>query len=217
MNEENIVNDVYIGRQPILDINSKIVAYEILYRQNKLLNYCANDLDGFKMTANVLSIALNNIGVNKLIGNKIGLINVDESLLNHSIINNIPKEKFYLEILETTEITDNVISKIDELANRGYTFVLDDFTFTKENFEKYKILFPRIKYIKVDLQENSMANMKLIVKNLNKFGLRFLAEKLKQKRNLKSLKVWDMNFFKDTFLPNLTYWKQKSLIQQKLK
>ncbi len=188
MDNNYVMDDVYIGRQPILDIDSNIVAYEILYRQNKIFNYCDSDLDGFEITAKVLSIALNNIGVNKLIDNKRGLINVDESLLNHSIINNIPKEKFYLELLESTKITDTLITKIDELINEGYIFILDDFTFSKENFEKYKILFPRIKYIKADLQTNSMTNMELIVKNLSKFDIRFLAEKVETKEEFEKLK-----------------------------
>ena len=188
MDNNYVMDDVYIGRQPVLDIDNNIVAYEILYRQNKIFNYCDTDLDRFEITAKVLSIALNNIGVNKLIDNKRGLINVDESLLNHSIINNIPKEKFYLELLESTKITDTLITKIDELIAEGYIFILDDFTFNKENFEKYKILFPRIKYIKADLQTNSMANMELIVKSLSKFDIRFLAEKVETKEEFEKLK-----------------------------
>ena len=187
MDDNFVVDDVYIGRQPILDKDNNIVAYDILYRQNKIFNYCDSDLDNFEITAKVLSIALNNIGVNKLIDDKIGLINVNEALLNHSIINNIPSDKFYLELLESTDITDTLIAKIDEMIDDGYIFVLDDFTFNKNNFEKYKILFPRIKYIKADLQTNSMANMELIVKNLKKFDIKFVAEKVETKEEFEKL------------------------------
>ncbi len=188
MDDSFIVDDVYIGRQPILDRDNNIVAYDILYRQNKIFNYCDSGLDNFEITAKVLSIALNNIGVNKLIDNKIGLINVNESLLNHSIINNIPSDKFYLQLLKSTTITDSLIKKIDKLRDDGYIFVLDDFTFSKENIKKYKILFPRIKYIKADLQTNSMTNMELIVKNLKQFNIEFLAEKVETKEEFERLK-----------------------------
>ena len=188
MDNNFIVDDVYIGRQPILDRDNNIVAYDILYRQSKVFNYCESGLDNFEITAKVLSIALNNIGINKLVDNKKGLINVDEALLNHSIINNIPSDKFYLELLESTDITNSLIDKMDELIGEGYIFVLDDFTFSKDNFEKYKILFSRVKYIKVDLQTNSMANMELIVKNLKRFDLKFLAEKVETKEEFEALK-----------------------------
>ncbi len=188
MDNNFVMDDVYIGRQPVLDIDSNIVAYEVLYRQNRIFNYCDSDLDKFEITAKVLSIALNNIGINKLIDDKRGLINVDESLLNHSIINNIPKEKFYLELLESIKITDTLISKMDKLIDEGYIFILDDFTFNKKNLEKYKLLFPRIRYIKADLQTNSMANMELIVKSLSKFDIRFLAEKVETKEEFEKLK-----------------------------
>ena len=188
MDNNFIIDDVYIGRQPILDRDSNIVAYDILYRQSKVFNYCDSRLDDFEITAKVLSIALNNIGVNKLVDDKKGLINVDETLLNHSIIDNIPSDKFYLELLESTDITSTLVEKMDELINAGYVFVLDDFTFSKDNFEKYKILFSRVKYIKVDLQTNSMANMELIVKNLKKFDIKFLAEKVETKEEFEKLK-----------------------------
>lgn len=194
--EKNFVTDnVYIGRQPVLDKDSNIVAYEILYRQNKVFNFCDSELDNFELTAKVLSIALNNIGVNKLINNKRGLINVNESLLNHSIIENIPKEKFYLELLESTKITDTLINKMDELVKEGYIFVLDDFTFSKNNFKKYKVLFPRIRYIKADLQTNSMSNMEQIVKHLSKFDIRFLAEKVETKEEFEQLKKMGYELF----------------------
>jgi len=191
--DNNLINDdVYIGRQPILDIRNNIVAYEILYRQSKLFNYCDTHLDGFETTAKVLSIALNNIGTNKLIDNKRGLINVNEAFLNHSIINNIPKEKFYLEIVKSIHITDTLIEKIDNLIDKGYVFALDDFTYNKENFEKYKILFSKIKYIKANLQTNSMLNMGLIVKRLSNFDIKFIAERVETKEEYDKLK--DMGY-----------------------
>ncbi len=183
-----VADDVYIGRQPILDRDSNIVAYDILYRQSKVFNYCDRTLDNFDITAKVLSIALNNIGINKLVDDKKGLINVNESLLYHSIINNVPSDKFYLELLESTHITNSLIEKMDELIDTGYVFVLDDFTFSKNNFEKYKILFPRVKYIKADLQTNSMTNMEQIVKNLKKFDIKFVAEKVETKEEFEKLK-----------------------------
>ncbi len=193
------IDDVYIGRQPILDRDSNIVAYEILYRNKKTFNYCESKLDDFEITTKVLSIALNNIGADKLTDRKKGLINVNESILNHDLIKNIPKEKFYLEILETTKISDSLIQRIDELIKEGYSFVLDDFTFSKENLEKYKILFPRIKYIKADVKENSMENMEMIIKSLKKLGIKFLAEKVETVEEYEQLKNMGYTFFQGYF------------------
>ncbi len=216
MDSNFVIDDVYIGRQPILDKDNNIVAYEILYRQNKIFNYYDNELDGFETTAKVLSIALNNIGVNKLINNKRGLINIDESFLNHRIINNIPKEKFYLELLETIEITDTLINKIDKLIKEGYIFVLDDFTFNRKNFKKYKILFPRIKYIKADLQTNSMANMEQIIKSLSKFDIRFLAEKVETKDEFEKLKNMGYELFQGYYFSKPAILTTKKLDPSKI-
>ncbi len=216
MENHIVVDDVYIGRQPILDKESNIVAYEILYRKNKIFNFCDSKLDDFELTANVLSIALNNIGVNKLIDNKRGFINVNETLLNHSIIENIPKEKFYLELLDTAKITDTLIGKMDELIKDGYIFVLDDFTFSKDNFEKYKVLFPRVKYIKADLQTNSMHNMEQIIKHLNKFNIRFLAEKVETKQEFEQLKKMGYELFQGYYFSKPDILKTKKLDPSKV-
>ena len=211
-----IVDDVFIGRQPILNQKSEIVAYEILYRNSDIFNHCDSDMDNFDTTAKVLSIALNNIGVAKLLNNKKGLINVNEDLLNHSIIKNIPKEKFYLEILETTKITNILIDKIDELKNEGYSFLLDDFSFSKENFEKYKQLFPRIKYIKVDLKENSMEQMELIIKQLSKFDIKFLAEKVETYEDFEKLKNMGYELFQGYYFARPTILSTRKIDPSKI-
>ena len=205
------MDDIYIGRQPILDKNNKIIAYEILYRYNKLFNYCHIDnSENFNATAKVLSTILNSIGINKLINGKIGFINVDTSMINNEIITNLPKEKFCLEILEADQIDNQFIQKIDELIELGYEFTLDDFVYNKKNIQKYKLLFPKIKYLKVDLQANSMINMQRVVKQLGKYDIKFLAEKVETKEDFEKLRDIGYEYFQGFYFakPNILATKK---------
>ena len=200
------MDNVYIGRQPILDKNDKVIAYEILCRQCNLLNYCSTDAsENFSTTAKVLSTILNNIGVNKLIDDKIGFINVDESMIISDVITNTPKERFCLEILETDEINSQFIEKIDKLAKIGYEFALDDFVYNRKNLQKYTPLFPRLKYLKVDLQANSMINMQRVIKQLNQYDIKFLAEKVETKEEFEELKRIGYEYFQGYYFakPNI--------------
>lgn len=58
------MTNALIGRQPILDRNGDIVAYELLFRSGSS-NHAAVT-DNTLATASVLSNALNSIGLNRL-------------------------------------------------------------------------------------------------------------------------------------------------------
>jgi len=215
--KNDFVNDeVYLGRQPILNQKSEIVGYEILYRSNDLFNYYEGDLDDFESTVKVLSVALNNIGIDKLLDNKIGFLNVSEDLLNHNIMENIPKDKFYLEILENIKISQRLLDKIDEYIKEGYSFVLDDFVYNKENLKKYEPLFKRICCLKADLQKNSLENMRHIIEDLKHYDMKFIAEKVETYEDFEHLKDMGYKFFQGYYFAKPTIITTKKIDPSKL-
>ena len=56
-NEEKKENEIFIGRQPILNRLKKTFGYELLLRRSTI--QCANVTDNLKATANVMVNALN--------------------------------------------------------------------------------------------------------------------------------------------------------------
>ena len=62
-------NSIYIGRQPILDREGNIFAYEILYRSNCKNKY-PSTMNSVEATAKVIHTTLNNVGVKKLLDGK---------------------------------------------------------------------------------------------------------------------------------------------------
>ena len=106
-NEEKKENEIFIGRQPILNRLKKTFGYELLFRRSTI--QCANVTDNLKATANVMVNALNNIGMSKLIGNKKGFINVDEQVLASGVTDLLPNKITVFELLETVKIDDTVI------------------------------------------------------------------------------------------------------------
>ena len=105
--DEEKENQIFIGRQPILNRLKKTFGYELLFRRSTI--QCANVTDNMKATANVMVNALNNIGISKLIGNKKGFINVDEQVLTSGVTDLLPNKITVFELLETVEINDTVI------------------------------------------------------------------------------------------------------------
>ena len=114
----------FVGRQPILDEEGKIFAYELLFRSSD--NGKDGAKDSMKATANVLLNAVNYIGLNKLINTKKAFITVDKDFLIGEVIDTIPKDRFVIEILETVIVDDYLCERIAALKEDGYSFAIDD-------------------------------------------------------------------------------------------
>jgi EAL and modified HD-GYP domain-containing signal transduction protein len=139
--------EIFIGRQPILDRDQQLFAYELLFRSGNKQN-AANVDDNMAATASVLNHAFAELGVEQALGPYKGFINCDEGLLLSDILEVLPTDKIVLEILETVEVTPQIVERCQELKARGFTLALDDFV----NYEdKFRPLLDLIEVVKVDL------------------------------------------------------------------
>jgi len=139
------LNKVFVGRQPILNRGKKIFGYELLFRNSVVSD--ADVLNNIKATATVIVNTLNNIGLKRLIGEKKGFINVDAEILESGILDLLPKENLVLEILETVELTNNIVELCKKLRINGYQLALDDFIYC----EPLSPAMRTANYIKIDL------------------------------------------------------------------
>jgi c-di-GMP phosphodiesterase len=170
---------IYIGRQPILDRDEKLFAYELLFRTAGAQS--AVILDDVKATARVLVNTLNNIGIDKLLAGKLGFINFNEQMLIDEVLEILPKDKFMLEILEFSEVDDALVERVKSLKEDGYQFAIDDFIFTQEMIKRFRPLFPHITLIKVDVLEMSHEKLRQNTPILKQLGVKLLAEKVEDR------------------------------------
>jgi EAL and modified HD-GYP domain-containing signal transduction protein len=166
------VNDVYIGRQPILDRTKTIFGYELLFRNGQTSK--AEVVSNIKATASVMVNALNNIGIQRLIGDRKGFVNVDREILASGLIDLLPKDSTILEILETVEVTEELVDLCAKLRHVGYHFALDDFVFT----EAHVPLFEVARYVKIDIMATPREALAELSHAMRKRGLSLLAEKV---------------------------------------
>jgi EAL and modified HD-GYP domain-containing signal transduction protein len=167
---------IYLGRQPILDRNKKIVAYEILYR--KTLEAFARIEDENQATSRVIINIFNNIGIKNLTGNKKAFINVNVELLFYDIFEFIPPNNIVIEILEDTPVDNKVIERVKKIKDLGFELALDDFIET----EHTKKLIPYVDYVKVDVLETKGEQLKRVAEILKKKNKKLVAEKVENHR-----------------------------------
>lgn len=121
------MRQVFVGRQPILDKANRKFGYELLFRASGSADR-NTATDGDATTAQVLTRASTDIGLDELIGDKIGFINLSKHYLeNPDLVMVLPQSRVHLEVLEDVPPTPNVIAGVRRLVDAGYTIVLDDF------------------------------------------------------------------------------------------
>lgn len=172
-----VESPAYLARQPILDSHQGIFAYELLFRDSPD-NKTALIRNGVRETAQVLENVLNNFGLSRLVGNHKAFINCSREMLLDNIFSPLDSDRFVLEILESVDADDTVVSVVKKYHERGYEFALDDVIFDAENLKRLEPFFPYVKYVKLDLIENSAEALKAAVPYFKERGMVLLAEKV---------------------------------------
>jgi len=166
--------EIFIGRQPILDRQQQLFAYELLFRSSKQKN-SAEVFDNLAATASVIMHAFADLGVEAALGPYKGFINCDENLLLSDMLEALPSDKIVLEVLETVDVTPQIVERCTELKARGFTIALDDFV----KFEdKFKPLLDLVEIVKVDIMPLNQSELVEATKALKQWPLMLLAEKV---------------------------------------
>jgi c-di-GMP phosphodiesterase len=166
------VREFFLARQPILNRDQDLVAYELLFRSAAAGP--ANVTDDLSATASVIAHA-SELGMENVIGASLGYINVDAAVLMSDFVQFLPKEKVILEILETVEVTSHVVDRVRELAQAGYRFALDDVIAESDGMH---MLLPLVDVVKVDINEMTFDNLSRLSVRIRAANKKLLAEKV---------------------------------------
>ena len=167
------VDTICIARQPILDRNKKLVAYELLFRL--LDGHAAPPAGGLQITLSVIHNVLHGMGIEAVLGGLPGFINVDADFLMSDLVETLPTGQLVLEVLETVDPTSRLVKRIRELKRRGFKFALDDYVGDEA---RYAELLPEMDVFKVDLVGVPAGDFDKVVRALRRYTGRLLAEKV---------------------------------------
>ena len=118
--------EVYIARQPILDVTGRVAGYELLFRNNATdQQFCGNP---DQATASVISDVMSVFDFDALTHGQLAFINVTRGMLVGGVPPALPPHRVVLEILEDIVVDQEVIDACCALKRAGYRLALDDFT-----------------------------------------------------------------------------------------
>lgn len=194
-----------LGRQPILNRNEELVAYELLFRSTG--TQTANVTDASQATASVIINTLIGFGIEDILGKYKGFINLELELLMDDSLHILPREQIVIELLETLQVTDELVERCRSLNNSGFTLALDDHEYSPAYHELYEI----VDIIKVDLMQSPLERLAEMVKQFEPYPLQLLAEKVETQEEFKSCLDLGFDLFQGYYFAKPSVMKKKKM------
>lgn len=166
--------DIFVARQPIFDRQDRLVAYELLYRQNPAENFVNGSVSSTQMANDTLVRSLLTMGLERVTGGKTAFVNVNREVLLDNPFDILDPQSVVIELLESIACDDEVERACTSLVRRGYTLALDDFAYDPS----YDPLLRLAQIAKVDVLDRPLAELRTVTEELRPFQLRCLAERV---------------------------------------
>lgn len=182
--------NAYLARQPIVDGNHQLVAYELLFRDAPHAA-AAHIEDAAAAGIDIISNTLCNMGTEWLLKGKLAFINMDTQLLMSDFSTLLPPDKVVLEVLETVEVTPEVLERLKSFKQAGFRLALDDYVHTPERAD----LLPLADYVKLDVLAHPAEGIINTVKAARKHGVKLLAEKVEKREQFEQYKQLGFEYF----------------------
>lgn len=180
---------IFIGRQPIVDRERRLVAFELLFRTSDGDACVENPVTA---TAHVIVNAFTEFGVRDTLGPHRGYINVDRELLMSDLVAVLPPNRIVLELLETLQPDAAVIQRCRELRAAGFRLALDDVVALDDRVAQ---LLPHVDIVKLDVIDLAEAQLARLVAELSREPLVLLAEKVETRERAQQCLELGFHFF----------------------
>ena len=172
------MTDVFLARQPILDRQQTVIAYELLYRDGDVDE--AHVSDGEAATAQLALNALTEIGLDRVVGDRPAWINVTREFLLRGLAYSLPKARVVLELAEDGAVDQKLLDLLGELKGSGYTLALDHFCSGGEHDR----LLDLAEIVKLDLGALGPDGLAREAAKLKPTGVRLVTEKVETHEDL---------------------------------
>ncbi len=184
-----------MGRQPLFDRRLDVVGYEILLR-------CAPDpkllagTDDNRATSDAIINTFTDMDLEGILGGKRAMINLTRDLILEGIPTLLPPERVIVEVVETSNVDDRLVTALHRLRSQGYSIALDDWI----SFSKLRPLLPIADIVKIDIQQFEPNRLVAEVGWLKTFGAQLVAQNVQTYAELRRCREMDFDYFQGFFL-----------------
>ncbi|NQZ22898.1 MAG: HDOD domain-containing protein [Colwellia sp.] len=196
----------YAARQPILDKDKNLFAYELLFRDS--IDNVFPEIDGDEATTKMIEASKFNLGIGEFTANKPAFINFTLETLSLGYAKMLSPEEVVVEILETVKPGKKLLAICKDLSDQGYTLALDDYVHKKV----WTHFYPFIKIIKIDWKISSLEDIKEVKEAIANYpDIKLLAEKVETYEEYNQALELGFELFQGFFFAKPEMVKTKSL------
>jgi c-di-GMP-related signal transduction protein len=181
----------FIARQPIFDKHLQVYAYELLFRDGPQNYFQASRHASGSVIADSVSL----FDLHHITGHARAFVNVDALALRLGAARLLPPDRIVVEILETVNPTEEIVTICRDLRAAGYVLALDDFV-DQPNMAP---LVDLVQFLKVDFQLLDSESRARLAKKYDNGKLALLAEKVETERDLAEARRLGFSFFQGYF------------------
>ena len=142
-----MTSEVFLGRQQIVDAEREIFGYELLYRGGPDSVTAFDDPDA--ATRCVMERVFLQWGMERVVGDRFGLVNASPSLVAHGLHEAMPPEGMIIEMREPTPFDEATVDALRCARLDGYHFALDNVS-RLGDIERSELL-PLASIVKIEL------------------------------------------------------------------
>ncbi|WP_100658647.1 EAL and HDOD domain-containing protein [Alteromonas flava] len=200
----------YVARQPIVDTEKNVFAYELLFRNGE--QNCFPEINADEATSKILTGNHLSLGIEEVSCNKTAFINFHQDTLLYRFPTSLDANVVVIEIVETVKVTKELVSACKHIRDLGYKLALDDYDLDP----KWDPFLPFVHFVKIDIQAVSSEQVAEKLPALKETKTKLVAEKVETLEEFEQYKALGFDYFQGYFLARPEIVKNKQMGASKL-
>ena len=200
----------FVARQPILNSEKEVFAYELLFRDGK--NNCYPDAqDTPEIAARKAKDSLK-LGLDDISCQKTSFINFNRETLEKGLPSSLDPNNVVVEIGKESSSNQDLLDTCKNIKNMGFKIALDDPRLEGEGSQ----LLPLIDIVKVDVTAHPFDSIAQAIPRLIDSNVKLVAEKVESQKDFAICQDLGFDYFQGYFFSKPVTLTQKQLPMSKI-
>jgi EAL and modified HD-GYP domain-containing signal transduction protein len=200
----------FIARQPILDRDKEVFAYELFFRDGK--NNCYPDVERDEVTTKLIAKSYQTLNLDDISCNKKSFINFQSETLLGGLPASLDPENVVVELVTGQNGDNGLLDMCKHVKNMGYKIALEDCRLKPS----WDVFLPYVDLLKVN---SNHENLDFFEKNVNRFidaNVQLIADKVETQDSFNTFRDMGFDYFQGYFFARPVSVSNKNLPTSKL-